>query len=119
MQRFAVMRTLLLMVILAGGCKDRPAYEDPAAGAKVVQAPDDDFRQTRLSFQTRARARLAQLDARITEMGEDASVHVRAQRDELAKRVDQISEQGESRWDDFRAVVEDKFDEIERGLGGY
>lgn len=119
MQHAQIMRTLVLMVLLAGACKGRPTDDDRSTGAKIVEAPDDDFRQTRLAFQNQARARLAQINARIREVNDDASVQLRAQRDQLAMRVEKIDEQGESNWDAFRAELNDSFDALERELGGY
>ena len=63
------------------------------------------------------RARLARIDARINALGADASAHLRAVRDELARRLDTVGEQGEAAFDRFRANLDADFDQIERELG--
>jgi hypothetical protein len=115
-----IMRTLALLLLLAA-CQSRPDGSSPSAGSKVVetQPADDDFVQTRTSFEQRARARLQRLDARINELGNDASVHLRAQREQLAADIEEIDETGEAAWDNFRAGFERTFDNVERDLNSH
>ncbi len=82
---------------------------------KTVEA-DDDFIQTRASTQTQARARLAQIDHRIDELGDDASVHLHAQRETIELRIEEMSEQSETAFDTFRAELDKSFNELERQL---
>lgn len=112
------MRTLALLLLLAS-CQTRSDGDSPSTGAKVVESHDDDFLQTRSSFQQRMRVRLQQLDTRIDELGNDTPVHVRAQRERLAADIDAVTTQGETTWDAFRASVERMFDSVERDLDGH
>ena len=108
---------ILIIALLAGiGCRDRVPHDDEPIAVGKITEPDDDFVQTRATTQSRMRVRLAQLNARIAEIGDDASIHLRALRDELAARVEQIDEQGETAWDTFRSQLERSFDELERQL---
>ncbi len=113
-----IMRTLALLLLLAS-CQSRPDGSSPSAGAKVIETHDDDFLQTRAGFEQRMRARLERVDTRINELGSDASVHLRAERERLAAAIDEIDEQGETAWDGFRAGVERAFDSVERELEGH
>lgn len=110
------MRTLALLVLL-GACQSRSYEETPSAGAKVVESPDDDFLATRAAFQRDSRARLARMNLRLGDMENEASMHLRARREALALRIEQIGEQGESAFDTFRRDVDRSFDEVERELG--
>lgn len=82
---------------------------------KPVEA-DDDFTHTRAHFQAQMRDRLARLGARIDELGDDASVHLRAQRDQLALEVEKLDERGEMEWDGVRSELERSFTEVEQEL---
>lgn len=82
---------------------------------KPVEA-DDDFTNTRAHFQEQMRDRLGRLNARINEMGDDASTHLRAQRDQLAMEVEKVDERGEAEWDETRSKLERSFTEVEQEL---
>ena len=110
------MRTLLVAALLFTGCRERVATDDDRVSTSKPVEHDDDFVQTRASFQTRMRARLEQLNAEIRDLGDDASVRLRAERDELALRIEKIDEQGEMAWDAFREELEGAFDDVEREL---
>jgi len=114
------MRALMFAVLLATGCQSRPE-SGQTSSAKLVES-DDDFLQTRSSYQQQARARLERIDQRIDqridERGSAASVRLRALRDALATTIERIDEQPESGWDDYRAQVEDAIGNVERELRG-
>jgi hypothetical protein len=110
------MRTLTLLLVLLIGCQSRPNGDSPTAGSKTVEA-DEDFVVTRAAFQRESRARLERINARLRDLGQDASVRLRAARDELAPHVEQITQQGETAFDTFRAELDERFDAIERELG--
>ena len=111
------MRILVVAVLLFAGCRDRVATDDDRVGmGKTIEA-DDDFLQTRADFESRMRERLSRLNARVNELGRSASVHLRAQRDQLALQVEQIDKRGEVNWDAFRGKLERSFNEVEQELG--
>lgn len=127
------MKTLLLVAMaaaLAGGCRER---SEPGEGVEVQrpvergpvepETTDDDFVQTRETYETQARERLARIDARIRELAdrgeakaEAAAEELRVQRDRLAEELDELGEQTKPAWDRFEAKVTKGFDELERRL---
>lgn len=110
------MRILVAALLLATGCRDRvEMHVDRTDMRKPVEA-DDDFTQTRAHVQSQMRDRLARMSARINEMGHDASVHLRAQRDQLAMEIEKLDERGEMEWDETRSELERSFTEVEREL---
>jgi hypothetical protein len=86
-------------------------------------AHDDDFIQTRSSFETTTRERLNRLDARIDQLesrtdsaGHNAAVRLRLMRDELLQRLKAAEDQTEAGWDRFEREVSDGVDELERDV---
>jgi hypothetical protein len=110
------MRILVIAVLLFAGCRDRVATDDDRVGmGKTIEA-DDDFLHTRAHFESQMRDRLSRLNARINDLGSHASIHLRAQRDQLAMQIEQINRRGEADWDAFRSKLERSFNEVEQGL---
>lgn len=107
---------LLSLSLLAplAGCRERPTNrdDDGVSVGKPVEH-DDDFIQTRTSFETNARERLDRLSTRIEELGSDANAHLRAERDALAKRLDGTDEQLEAGWDRFEAETRGALERLE------
>jgi hypothetical protein len=117
MQARSVMRILVVVAaLLVCGCRERMATDDDRVGMRKPVESDDDFLHTRGHFESQMRDRLARLNVRINELGNDASVQLRAQRDQIAMLVEKIDDQGESDWDGFRSKLERSFSEVEQQL---
>lgn len=111
-----IMRILVAALLLAAGCREQvEMHVDRTDMRKPVEA-DDDFTHTRAHFQSQMRGRLARLNARMNELGGDASVQLRAKRDQLAMEVEKLDERGEIEWDKTRGDLERSFTEVEQDL---
>lgn len=107
---------IVLALCTAAACQDRPEAPSERIGmGKTIEA-DEDFLATRDAHQRQSRARLDRLNARINDLGDDVSVRLRAERDELAMRIEKIDEQGETEWDRFRSELDRAFADVERLL---
>jgi len=119
------MKTALFALTIAllgvSGCRERATSMDdgdrPVPMGKYV---DDDFVQTRTTFETTVRERLERLDTRIDQLesrtdaaGHDAAIKLRARRDELSSRLDDIGQQTETGWDRFQSEMSRSLDELE------
>ena len=123
------MRELLLILLVAAGCKDvdqdianRRPMSKPVETAPATDH-DQEFDRVRSSYQTTAREHLAKLDARIHELeqsarasGRQTLAELRADRDELAKRIDDAQTQAKPTWDKFQADVQDGFQRLEKRI---
>jgi hypothetical protein len=77
---------------------------------------------TRNDYAAEARARLARLDAKLTELrartdekAAQAAADLQVKRDQLARQLDSAATQAESGWEKFKADVGRGFDELEDG----
>jgi hypothetical protein len=119
------MKTVMLLLIAALGssaCRDRANTEYDVTVTKTVEH-DDDFVQTRTTYETSARERLNRLNARIDELGQradaraqDAAARLRVERDALASKLDRASQQAEAGWDAFESDVSRSFDKLESDI---
>jgi hypothetical protein len=114
------------------GCRENVTTETDRVGVgKPVESPqsvtgtehDDDFIQTRSSFEKSTRERLDRLDARIDQLesradsaGHNAAVQLRDMRDRIAQRLSEIGTQTEAGWDRFEADLSRSVDDLERDV---
>lgn len=126
------MRKLLLVLILAattGGCRERADVDvesDRVEARKTTEASqtaDEDFEQSRQTYQLKARDRLAAIDARIRELAargeakaEAAAQELRVQRDRLATELEKAGDQAKPHWDRFESSMQRAFDDLENRL---
>lgn len=119
------MKTALFALSIAllgvSGCRERATSMDDGDRPIVMgKSVDDDFVQTRTTFETTVRDRLERLDTRIDQLesrtdaaGHDAAIKLRARRDDLSSRLDDIGRQTETSWDRFEAEMSNSLDELE------
>ena len=115
---------VLTLVTAAGACRDRADREGGEARKPVEsETADEDFDHTRSTYEAQARERLAQIDARIRELGARGEVKARAaaeelrvQRDRLAKELDEAGQQAKPHWDRFESEVSRGLDDLDRRL---
>jgi hypothetical protein len=126
------MKTILIALattlLASAGCRERPTTVDdddrPVAGKPVeITDHDDDFVQTRTSYETSIRERLDRLSTRIDQLesradaaGHDAAIKLRAQRDELSARAKEIANQTETGWDRFEGDLSRAVDQLEHDV---
>lgn len=113
-------------------CQERPTMETDNVGVgKTIERPetvtappqDDDFIQTRSSFEKslqerldRVDMRLEQLESRTDAAGHEAAVRLRTMRADIAERLSEVGRQTETGWDRFEADVSRTADELELDL---
>jgi hypothetical protein len=131
--QFAAIAFALLGI---AGCRQEVSTETDRVGVgkpveSTVESPqsvtgtehDDDFIQTRSSFEKSTRERLDRLDARIDQLesradsaGHNAAVQLRNMRDNIAKRLSEARKQSESGWDRFSSEVSKSVDDLEQDV---
>ncbi len=131
------MTTYLLAMTLAllgtAACRERPSTETDNLGVgkpteqlqtQTVSAEhDDDFIQTRSSFEKSMQERMTRLDTHIDQLesrtdaaGHDAAVRLRSMRDRLGDRLSEARTQSEAGWDRFESEMSRSVDELERDV---
>jgi len=116
---------VLILITAATACRDRSDRDGTAAQkpTETSEPASDGFDQRRDSFETDARERLAQIDARIRELSERgtakaeaAAEELRVQRDRLAKELDEARDQARPQWEQLETEVSSGLDDLERRL---
>ena len=113
---------ILTTGLLATSCKTRDERERPAY-SKTSETARDDFETTRTTYSAHVNERLQKLDARIhelaakgTEKAREAADALRAERDRLAPKLDEIGQQAKAGWDKFESELSRGFDSLEQRL---
>lgn len=124
----SVQKQLSLLVVLIGalltaGCRDRSERRDGDEYSKHAETADEDFEHTKTTFSEHMNARLERLDARLRDLGargsekaRQAAGELRAERDRLAPKVDEIGDHAKQGWDQFETEVSERFNALERRL---
>ena len=126
------MKTIMVVLTAAllggAGCRQRTTNVDDdervSAGKPVERSTgDDDFIESKRSFETsvderldRLSVRIDQLESRADAAGHDAAVKMRARRDELAAKAKDIGHQAEAGWDQFEANLSHAVDDLEHDV---
>jgi len=119
------MTKLLLAVttLLAIGCRDRVETEERPRYKKSTETAHDDFDSTRKTYTVHVNERMRRLDERIqelaargTEKARQAAKELRAERDRLAPKLDEIGQQAKAGWDRFETELSTGFDSLEKKL---
>ena len=114
-------------------CRENTTMETDQLGvgkpiASARQGPrteehDDDFIQTRSSFEKSTQERLDRIDDRIDQLesrtdsaGHNTAVQLRTMRDNIAERLSEVGRQTEAGWDRFEAEMSRSVDELEQDI---
>ncbi|HEY5945195.1 MAG TPA: hypothetical protein VIV40_06880 [Kofleriaceae bacterium] len=114
---------IVTTALLATACRDRVDRDDRPRYSKTSQTADDDFAHTRTTYSRQINDRLQKLDERIHELAakgtvkaREAADRLRAERDRLAPKVDEVGHQAKEGWDRFESEVSRGFDKLEHEL---
>lgn len=114
---------VFISLLLATACRDRSDRTDRTGYSKTSETANDDFAHTRSTYSKSMNDRLERLDARIhelaakgTEKAKQAADELRAERDRLAPKVNDIGKQARDGWDSFESELSRGFDNLERKL---
>jgi hypothetical protein len=113
----------LTSALLATSCRARDDRDERHSYNKSSETARDDFEHTRKTYEVHLNERLERLDQRIHELaarGTDEARklgdELRAERDRLAPKLNEVGQQAKAGWDKFEAEVSRGFDNHERKL---